>query len=75
MGVVPSPELVGPHLDEIVGRLAEKIHERCLEDWRRRASNGAVAITKHDVDAHRDLAEHLAPTVHVLAVRLARASR
>jgi hypothetical protein len=34
-GTVPSPELVGPYLDEIIRRLAEKIHERCVADWRR----------------------------------------
>lgn len=74
-GTVPSPELVGPYLDEIAARIAAKIHELCVAEWRRRGENGAVAITQHGVDAHRVVAEHLAPTVHVLAYRLIRASR
>lgn len=40
-------------------------HQGCIDGWERRFANGAVAVTKHPVEAHRrchpDLGVHTTP--------------
>lgn len=40
-------------------------HEQCIAEWERRFANGAVAVTKHPLEAHRhchpDLGVHTTP--------------
>jgi hypothetical protein len=50
---------------EQVHQIELEEHQRCIAEWERRFANGAVAVTKHPLEAHRrcrpDLGVHVTP--------------
>lgn len=52
--------------NELRVQLMIALHGRCMADWARRRANGAVAITQHGVDAHREQADAVIPLIRKL---------
>lgn len=59
---------------DAVAALAEAIHKSCEAGWERRAAHGAVAITMHGVDAHRETATIMVPALTAAGWTIARSS-